>query len=683
MKSGVQGWGEIGEATARIFRLLRDGEYLDGAGRQCKVRGDVSKITQIIGLTATVKMLLRNYHFMSSRLAGTRQVRRSINHLLFSARVIYGTPTFITVTPSERHSGLAAHLFRYRGNDPAIVHAGDKFQDYIGFKYPSIYFDDVEAWDSTCIDLPEYDIRRAMTGRDPLSALHAFWVNICVILPNLYGYRMCPNCPKCVESENPCMDRFGSNATPMGGSAGRGDAAVGAIEAQKAEGVLHMHAFIFLQAAHQFHTLHEIGDMLKKALITVNMLKAYISNVRRASYPDAARFQQERSNIESEWPEYKHELALCKPPQHMNKSYGLCPVDALPLNSDAWKAEGEQWKESYNMRLQYVMSRMNHHIHPIVNHDTGERRPLHSCCKKGAPKICKGGFPLDNEMTDHSLLVCACVAEIKNLCQSGPRSLLGTILPARNDPWLNAGPSAWMYFTGDNGDIKFPHRLPVLPETHEKLPIFSVRWRSCCSSSSSLQMTYDMQAGQSVAAGYFGGYSAKMQEIGNKELDRLREAMERKVASSRQPPAPKAFQDYSRRLVKDLEAKGIIRTAVETLNLSAHAADKDALSAECMRTFPSVTFPANLLLKREEVETLKVAGRSIIAAVYHGKGEGRKTFMEAPFDLMYGFRGNKDVVDLHSPFEMLRYWSMEKVHGPGAHGPGREPGALAKGQHFK
>ena len=112
LKSGVQGWGEIGEATARIFQLLRDGEYLDGAGRRCKVRGDVSKITQIIGLTATEKMLLRNYHFMSSRLAGTRQVRRSINHLLFSARVVYGTPTFITVTPSERHSGLAAHLFR-------------------------------------------------------------------------------------------------------------------------------------------------------------------------------------------------------------------------------------------------------------------------------------------------------------------------------------------------------------------------------------------------------------------------------------------------------------------------------------------------------------------------------------------------------------------------------------------
>ena len=68
---------------------------------------------------------------------------------------------------------------------------------------------------------------------------------------------------------------------------------------------------------------------------------------------------------------------------------------------------------------------------------------------------------------------------------------------------------------------------------------------------------------------YFGGYSAKIQEIGTKELDRLREALERKVASSKQPPAPKAFQEYSRRLVKDLETKGIIRTAVEALNLSA------------------------------------------------------------------------------------------------------------------
>ena len=37
-------------------------------------------------------------------------------------------------------------------------------------------------------------------------------------------------------------------------------------------------------------------------------------------------------------------------------------------------------------------------------------------------------------------------------------------------------------------------------------------------------MLYDMQAGQAVTAGYFGGYSAKMQDIGAKELQRVREA---------------------------------------------------------------------------------------------------------------------------------------------------------------
>ena len=105
---------------------------------------------------------------------------------------------------------------------------------------------------------------------------------------------------------------------------------------------------------------------------------------------------------------------------------------------------------------------------------------------------------------------------------------------------------------------------------------------------------------------------------------------------------------------------------METLSLATHVADAVALSAEIVRTFATVTFPACLLLKGEEIETLQVAGRSIIAAVYRGTRNGRNTFMEAPFDLMYGFRGNSYVVDLFSPFEMLRYWRMEKILPPQA-----------------
>ena len=61
--------------------------------------------------------------------------------------------------------------------------------------------------------------------------------------------------------------------------------------------------------------------------------------------------------------------------------------------------------------------------------------------------------------------------------------------------------------------------------------------------------------------------------------------------------------------MKDLELKGTIRTAAEGVKLSLHWSDEaDILAAECIRTFPTVTFQATLLLKREETETNKLSG---------------------------------------------------------------------------
>ena len=102
---------------------------------------------------------------------------------------------------------------------------------------------------------------------------------------------------------------------------------------------------------------------------------------------------------------------------------------------------------------------------------------------------------------------------------------------------------------------------------------------------------------------------------------------------------PLEFPKFSRNLVKNVEAKEIARTALESTNLQLFADHPDPLMAECIRTFPSVTFPASLLLKREEIETLKVPGSSIIAALHHGHGQKSRVYAEAPFDLMYGFRG--------------------------------------------
>ena len=144
---------------------LQTGEYEDASGRRMPVRGDISKISKIIGLKNTEKALLANFHFMSSRIPGTRQVRNSIRHIIFSSRIFYGVPVFMTLTPSERHSGLAIRLYRGRASDPAFSSAAKDLRPWIGSQTPSLR---PIAEDVAEIDLPDYGTRRLITSREPL-----------------------------------------------------------------------------------------------------------------------------------------------------------------------------------------------------------------------------------------------------------------------------------------------------------------------------------------------------------------------------------------------------------------------------------------------------------------------------------------------------------------------------------
>ena len=660
----------IGDSAAMIYKLLWSGEYMAPNGKRTQIKGDVSKLPLAIGLTPTQKALLMNYRFLSSRIPGTRQIRRQINHLVFSARVFYGLPVFLTVTPSERHNGLMIRLTRYRRNDPAIQVGSPEFLPWIGHDKPSLQSPEPNsAKDATEVDLPEFDLRRMMTSRDPLCSVNAFRVSIGVVIAGLYGLRMCPDCPNCNADshENFCMDEFGSNATPMGGSIGRADAMIGAVENQKAEGVLHLHFFVFLQMVHQFANLAEIGQMLKDRLLSIDELKAFVDHARCAKYPDVQRFEQERNDLESMWPVYAKEDDLCRAPHYIWESINNhVPTSVLQSSTCLvdWRSEGNDWTELHRQRLQYVLSHMNHHIHPLVNTETGERRPLAGCQPKNRPKECKGGFPLADQMTDIPLLICKCIALDRKLPTAGSRSCVGCILPSRNNEWLNAAPPTWSAFSGDNGDIKFAMRVPILAETHETL-LYDVR--RCCEEVDELEMMYQVQAGQATTAGYFGGYSAKMQPIGQKELKRMEESLSRKISVANAETEHKTFQNYSRRLVRDLEGKGTLRTSTEGTNLSVHANCPDLLSAECIRTFPSVVFPAILLLKREEIETRKTAGVSVIAAVHSCGRASRRAFVQPPFDIMYGFRGSQHVVDILSPYEMIMHWALEEIRPPTIH----------------
>ena len=127
---------------------------------------------------------------------------------------------------------------------------------------------------------------------------------------------------------------------------------VAVVEAQKAEGVLHIHAFVYFQMVAQFCTLLELGQRLQEGMISATAMKEYISYTRCASYPNVSKFLAERNEIEKQWPAYSDDLTLSRLPAFFwNRP-----------DAEAW-----EWKAQYEGRLQHCLSRMNHHIHPLVN----------------------------------------------------------------------------------------------------------------------------------------------------------------------------------------------------------------------------------------------------------------------------------------------------------------------------
>jgi hypothetical protein len=140
--------------------------------------------------------------------------------------------------------------------------------------------------------------------------------------------------------------------------------------------------------------------------------------------------------------------------------------------------------------------------------------------------------------------------------------MLGDVLVRRNRDSLNAGPGVWIAFNGDNGDIKFTQKFPILPETHEAIGTAEER-KACCESRHLIDMLFDLQARQAAQAGYCGGYQTKVQPIGKRELARFHQAFTRKMerlAHEPQKAASEQFKAHSKRLFQDMESKGTIRT---------------------------------------------------------------------------------------------------------------------------
>ena len=200
-----------------------------------------------------------------------------IGHNLFGARVEYGEPLFLTISPSSRHSALTVLCTRHRTTDPAMQHSVSSkasVASWAGLYVPQLWQD--AKGEHIDIDVPDYGLRRIIAARDPAAVVANFRFSVQHILARLAGLRMCSDCPDCnnPRSTAPCSNHFGHNMTSMGGFAGLGVALGGCVEYQQNDNP-HFHGNLHLASIYQFKTLAGIAELIQRNLVTLEEITHY------------------------------------------------------------------------------------------------------------------------------------------------------------------------------------------------------------------------------------------------------------------------------------------------------------------------------------------------------------------------------------------------------------------------
>jgi len=244
----------------------------------------------------------------------------------------------------------------------------------------------------------------------------------------------------------------------------------------------------------------------------------------------------------------------------------------------------------------------------------------------------------------------------------GQRNALGSILGKRNSAWLTGTARAFVVGFGFNTHTGPNDRLPITEETHE--PTCK---RRCVEGPISVSsMARIAQCAQSQTTGYFAGYLVKAQPCGRYELKKCTDKMYtlRERIKTRTPGDQ--VRAVCRRMLTDLEQKGILRGAVECFNLCVNLRADDSLFQECIRTFMTVSFAGNAFLHRLELE-LGGAGVDCFSTWIPTtrRPHVRSKCADPPWVDVYGFRDIKDErFAMLSPFEFPIYWSAKPVLHP-------------------
>ena len=480
---------------------------------------------------------------------------------------------------------------------------------------------------ASCItlqELPSYDERRALLARDPLACAEGFRTLVMLTLRHVFGVRYCPDCPNCAQSDRPCMDAFGSNATAKGGIFGRIDAIYGSIECQKS-GSLHLHTQAFVQCYHQFTPLSELVTLSsERQLELLRRYSTYSAHVRRTIYNKPQDWEEEQQDVEADWPEYKGCALMVSRPAYQS--------------ADAASMTAEEWKLAFlTQDVEELQKRKQHHVH-LPSGPNGERQPLNHCKDAKDPTKCKGGFPRDGWLTDELLLICPQLAEDMEMPRSGKRTMVGMPWGPCNNASLNGNHPAMLAAQRCNGDVQLPYRFPITDQVHahsckgcdedcdKKVPIW--------------ELAKAAQNGQSAQAGYGCDYQNKRHLIAIFEAKEWEKSQSKMIEDIMEEKPGYVGARLSKRLMTDLYGRGVCRGAVECTNLVLHAEKADPTLAESIKTAPvtdiTLAYPLRLLAEIKEGQRWPQEPRRQQTDL---RVHTRPKLVDCPFWTVYGGRG--------------------------------------------
>jgi hypothetical protein len=472
----------------------------------------------------------------------------------------HGECIFVTVSPNRRHSTMVLKLSRARRSDVGLTGTDATCEwrrRYAGSEQPPIFCQSTLADDAEGeqvikeISLPALSVRQAWNAQDPLASVHHYLVFMYVVMPALFGLRMCLNCPDCnVDDNEPgggsaefgcqaCSDCLGSNSKLMGGYAGLATGLAFATEFQ-GDGTPHAHGFVSLANMYQHRTLKEIGDLIESnhhGMTSESILQritSFTEHLQREDHFNNAEHQRNLETLEREFhannegPARNHYLSVRSRPLYecADKPYLWSASSAhgghCAALVDAVHREAEEFKRIFETDVQFVFSRVQHHWHPL--NKKGQREPMPYCrpaskrctrCKRDFPKkVQKDAFGKVRRDRYRARIVCRGVAAELDLKTTGRRNALGSILGRRQCEYFSSTSALLAEVSRSNSNVQCNYRVPITSVTHDK----DCKAPSCTKLLSSRRLCLIAQRAMKQMTGYFGGYISKKQKIGQFEI---------------------------------------------------------------------------------------------------------------------------------------------------------------------